>query len=271
MTVASPTVEHLGDLGVGEAAREQLEDLALALGQLGERAGRGRRARRQPPPDAVEQPARHRRGEQRVAGGDHPHGVHQLRGRHVLEDEAARPGPQRLDDVLVEPEGGQDQDAVPGQPPRRLDPVEQRHADVHQHDVGAQRARELDRLLAVAGLADDLHLAGRLEHRAEARAHQRLVVGDQQAQPVLTAAAPRAPRSRGRRCAPPGLERAAEQRDALAHADEPVLRACAVAARPAPSSTTDSSSASARSARGTSVRSARACLITLVSASWTIR
>ena len=48
---------------------------------------------------------------------------------------------------------------------------------------GRSAPRERDRLLAVAGLADDLHLAGRLEHRAEARAHQRLVVGDQQPQP----------------------------------------------------------------------------------------
>ena len=35
---------------------------------------------------------------------------------------------------------------------------------------------------AIGGLADDLHLAARLEHGAEAGPHRRLVVGDHEAQ-----------------------------------------------------------------------------------------
>ena len=54
-----------------------------------------------------------------------------------------------------------------------------RHADVHQHDVGALAAHELDRLLAVRGLADDLDVVLRVEQRAEPGADERLVVGQQ--------------------------------------------------------------------------------------------
>ena len=42
--------------------------------------------------------------QQRVALGDHADAVHQLLGRHVLEQEAARAGAQRVVDVLVEVE-----------------------------------------------------------------------------------------------------------------------------------------------------------------------
>jgi len=54
-------------------------------------------------------------------------------------------------------------------------------AHVHQHDVRMQAARLLDRLGTGRRLADDLQLAAGLEHRLEARAHQRLVIDDQDA------------------------------------------------------------------------------------------
>ena len=60
----------------------------------------------------------------------------------------------------------------------RLDPVEPRHADVHQDDVGTQAAHQLDRLLAVGRLADHFDPRCRVEHAAEARPGDRLVVGD---------------------------------------------------------------------------------------------
>ena len=109
---------------------------------------------------------------------------------------------------------------------------------------GRSRRGELDGLLAVGGLADDLHVAGRLEHGAEAGAHQRLVVGDQRA---AAAGSQRQHRAHGVAApvAPPArLERPAEQRDALAHADEAVARPAAGAGCAAPSSITESSSAS---------------------------
>ena len=66
-------------------------------------------------------------------------------------------------------------------PPRRLDPVDARHPDVHQDHVGLELGREAHRLRAVLGLADDLEVVARLEDQAEAAAHERLVVGDQDA------------------------------------------------------------------------------------------
>ena len=57
--------------------------------------------------------------------------------------------------------------------------VHARHPHVHQHDVGPVRPRELDRLLAVGGLGDDRDVVLAVEQRAEAGAHHRLVVGEQ--------------------------------------------------------------------------------------------
>jgi hypothetical protein len=87
--------------------------------------------------------ARHRRGQQRLPGGDGAHGLRQGLRRAVLEDEAARPGPQRVVDVLVEVEGGQDQHAgVAGldHPLGRGDAVQDRHPDVHENDIGPDLA-----------------------------------------------------------------------------------------------------------------------------------
>ena len=101
-----------------------------------------------------------------------------------LEQEAAGPGAQGVDDVLVEPERGEDEDALARQPPGGLDAVHDRHTDVHQHDVGRVLRRSLDRLLAGAGLGDDLDVPGGLEHGLEAGPHHRLVVGDHDPQPA---------------------------------------------------------------------------------------
>ena len=66
-------------------------------------------------------------------------------------------------------------------PARRLDAVQLGHLDVHQHHVGLAPAREIDRRRPVPGLADDLDAGLRLEDRAEAGAHERLIVGDEHA------------------------------------------------------------------------------------------
>ena len=65
------------------------------------------------------------------------------------------------------------------QPPRRLEPVEPRHPDVHQHEVGSQPPRRVQRLLAVDGLAGDLEVVLGVDEHAQARPHEVLVVGDQ--------------------------------------------------------------------------------------------
>ena len=79
-------------------------------------------------------------------------------GRRVLEQEAAGAGAQRLDDVLVEVEGGEDEDARwPGQPRRgspRCRPCPACGCPSARRRARAARGR--DRLRAVAGLADHL-------------------------------------------------------------------------------------------------------------------
>src|SRR5207249_2553651 len=65
------------------------------------------------------------------------------------------------------------------EPLRRLDAVEHRHADVHQHDVGLELERELDRLGAVRRAADDLDAVVRVQDRLERLEEEALVIGDE--------------------------------------------------------------------------------------------
>jgi hypothetical protein len=71
--------------------------------------------------------------------------------------------------------------ALGGDLARGGEAVQLRHADVHEHHVGAQRAGQLDRLAAVPSLAHDLHVLLRVEQRAEAGADETLVVGEEDA------------------------------------------------------------------------------------------
>jgi hypothetical protein len=122
--------------------------------------------------------------DQSVAPGNHPHGGDQILGDDVLQEEAARPGAQGVVDVLIEIEGRQHQHggltaALGDDPARGLQPVEIRHLDVHQHDARPPRARQVDRIAPVGSLADYGDAGLRLEDRAEAGAHEGLVVGDE--------------------------------------------------------------------------------------------
>jgi len=177
--------ELFADLRVRHPAREQAEYFLLAGCQLGD--GRRRRARgdRLLSCELLDHGAGDSGGEQRLAAGDDADGSGDLFGRRVLEHEAARARAQRVVHVGVEAEGGQDQHARARlrrhDQSGRLDPVQDGHADVHQHDVGAQAAGFGDRVLAVAGLTDDARLWLRLEDLAEPDADERLVVGDQDA------------------------------------------------------------------------------------------
>src|SRR5579872_7008583 len=152
--------EVLGDLGVGHAGRYQRDDLALAVGQRVEQAGRHGRAGVVQREEAGDQAPGGGGREQGVAAGNRPDRVDQHVRARSLAEESAGPGAQRLENVLVDLEGGQDQDLHPGQVlvgrdlAGRRQAVELGHPDVHQHDVGPGLARQLDRLPAGRRLSD---------------------------------------------------------------------------------------------------------------------
>src|SRR5436190_13764070 len=122
----------VGDLVVGQAGRDQPHDLALALGELVE-LGRGA-GLTGPGGELGHQPPGHPGRQQGVAGGDRPDPADQVGRLGVLDQEAAGPDAQGLEHVLVQVEGGEDDDADPGQQlvggdgPGRLQAVQAGHA-----------------------------------------------------------------------------------------------------------------------------------------------
>src|SRR5439155_12206283 len=96
------------------------------------------------------------------------------------------------DDVLVEPERRQDDHtraaALLRQPPRGLDAVEDRHADVHQDDIGSSTENLIDRLRSVGRLADDVQLGIGFDDSSQPGPHERLVVREDYANHALGAA-----------------------------------------------------------------------------------
>ena len=108
LTVASDRNSRRGDLGVGEPARGEREDLLLPIGQIavGRRNGPRRRGG-----EVREQVAR---GGGRDHGGPGMHGAdrrEQELGVGILEQEPARPLTDRARGGLVEVERGEHDDA----------------------------------------------------------------------------------------------------------------------------------------------------------------
>ena len=188
--------QALGDLGVGQAAGDLEQDLALPGGQqlqAGEFGGSdGRRGSGQAVRKGRQQPARDAGSDHRIAVGDRADGRQQLPGRRVLEQKAAGAGAQPGVDVFVEVEGGEDDDpsvAVGrGDQARRLHPVDLGHAHVHQHDVGGGPLGRGHGLAAGRGFPDDRHVRLALDHHAKAHPHQPLIVGQQDSDRHVSAA-----------------------------------------------------------------------------------
>src|SRR5512132_2411357 len=106
--------DQLGrDLVVGQAGRDQAHDLALAVGELAQLGGRA--GLPCPGGELGHQPPGHPGREQGVAFGHGPDPADEVGRLGVLDQEAAGPDPQGLEHVLVEVEGGEDDDADPGQ------------------------------------------------------------------------------------------------------------------------------------------------------------
>ena len=141
-TVDSPTTSRSAISAFDSPAR-RAQDLALAVGQLRRASAPSLPARRSRG-RTVEQPPRHARREQRVAGGDDADRLDELLAAHVLEQEAARAGVQR---ARTRTRRGRRSSGSatrasrrPGGSARRLDAVQLGHPDVHQ-DRRRRRSR----------------------------------------------------------------------------------------------------------------------------------
>src|SRR6476661_5131676 len=266
------------DLVVAEPLADQGDHLALTLGQHPEPAccrGVGGAAACG---ELADEPAGDPRAEEGVTGGDGPHAAQQLRGLGVLDQEAARPDPDRVEDVLVEVERRQDDGPGGGEGrvvhdlPGRRQAVTTGHADVHEHHVGSGGAHDADGLRPAGGLPHDLEVVLGVEEGTDTGAQQRLVVGQHHPghcpSPVGRVSSTLSPpigEGPMTRVPPRAAARSCIPRSPLP------CSSCAspTAARPSSSTRTVSSPAPYPSA--TTARRACACRTTLVIASWTTR
>jgi hypothetical protein len=103
--------------------------------------------------------------------------------RGGLGHERARAGLQRAEQLVVAGVHGQHDDAHRGarlaQGARRLEAAAVGQAQIHDHDVGLQRAGLAHALGGGGGLADDLELPVALERVPQALADQVMIVDEQ--------------------------------------------------------------------------------------------
>ena len=130
----------------------------------------------------LRQPRRDMRMERRLAPRRLAHRADQFVQPHALEQIRERASAYRRVDMLVLVIG-REHDHLRARTmlldeSRRRHAVHLRHHEVHQDDIGREVRREQRRLAARSRLADDLEAALGLEQRADALAHDGVVVHD---------------------------------------------------------------------------------------------
>ena len=118
--------------------------------------------------------------------------MHEVVAPHVLEQEAAGPGVERVVDVVVLVERGEHDRAGAGLGAhglRGLDTVQAGHPDVEEHDVGVVLGHGGDRGGAVGRLGHHLDVGLGVQDHREAAADEFLVVGEHHPDHAVTAAA----------------------------------------------------------------------------------
>jgi hypothetical protein len=112
--------------------------------------------------------------------------------RRVLQEKARGAGAQRAQHQLVGVERGEHDDGrrreLAAQQPRRRDPVDERHADVHQHDVRPMHVDGGRHVAPVTRLAHDRQPLRAREHHLQPAPHERVVVDQQNPDHAGTAA-----------------------------------------------------------------------------------
>jgi len=122
--------------------------------------------------------------------------------RDVLEQVAAGPGPDRLEQVVFLVADRQHDDLRARRDflgrPARLDAAALRHPDVHEHHIGQRLAGHGHCLGPVAGLADDVDVVLFRENHLQATPEQGVIIGDQHPDGIWALSRPRPPGSRRR-------------------------------------------------------------------------
>jgi hypothetical protein len=168
-----------GDLPIGVPFGDELQDLPLAVGERHPLY----RHRTFGGEVALDDHARDLGAQVEVAALDRADRLQQLGGGGLLEEVAPRARLQGPQDVGLIGIHREDDDLrlrkEPAELARRLDPVQERHRDVHDDDVGEGAPRLLDRLVPVLGGADDGDVVLLLQQRQQSLAHDRVIVGEE--------------------------------------------------------------------------------------------
>jgi signal transduction histidine kinase len=173
-------VETRGDLVRAEMLVEQEQDLDLAGAQrAGDAVGNATAC---PLAHLVEQTPRDLARECGLAVGDSAQELGDALGRLALQEVSGRAATDRREEVLFRSRGRQDDHLALGRRVADLgqcfQPAHPRHREVEQDELRPELSRQLDRLLAVARLADDGEVV-LLEQRSERLARDGVVVDEQ--------------------------------------------------------------------------------------------
>ena len=145
LTVASLTTSRSAISAFERPRASSAQHLALARGEPESSAAAARRRRRRHAGEGLDDAAGDGRGEQRLARARRRGSPRSARPAGAsLSRKPLAPARRRLVDVLVEVEGGEDEDPrrrSPSATSRRVAsrPSTLRHPDVHEHDVGPER------------------------------------------------------------------------------------------------------------------------------------
>ena len=168
--------------------------LEFARGEFRERRRRWG-VRRGAVEEALDQAPRDFGRQERLPVGNQANCVYESFGRVRLHEESGRSGSERLVHVLVEAVGREHEhpraDPLVDESARRVDAVEDGHADVHEHHVGVERSAERNGFQAVRGLSDDLDVVVCLEDHAHACTDHGLIVCEENADHCVRGSAAR--------------------------------------------------------------------------------
>src|SRR5918995_251984 len=173
-------VEAFGDLGVRLVAGYELQDLVLALGQLGEGVGGLSRVWTR---EILHEAAGYGRSEDGLAAGDSPDGTQDLGLEGAFKQVASGTGLQRGEHRIVILLHADDEDAYVGAGVQdrtgRLDAVDPGHTEVHQDHVRLERFGEREGLPPVARLAYYLEVGRGEEQGTQPVTEVGMVIGDE--------------------------------------------------------------------------------------------